>query len=415
MVEKVMETLNQADEKIMGGPDFPVGLVKRRKEIEKMLTESKSLQCFGRFGLVGMGGIGKTTTAKSIYNKMHKKFEASFFCLNIREHAGYDRGLEDLQAKILQNTALNVNKDKRAYDIEHRPQKIEINDVEHGKSILSSELKGINALIVLDDVDHESHIDALYRPLYTLGAKSVVVITTRNRDSLKREQLTEIYEMQELDKENSERLFHWHAFLKPDAPAHLKRVSQDVIAACKGLPLSLEVIGSSLYGCESESDISLWEENLRHLQENENIFGVLRISYHHLEGNEKEAFLDICCFLIGKHEDIVCIFLEGCYRTGQKILDVLKSRSLVSTDAEGLIRVHDQIRDMGRHIVREGKKDRVWEEETANDVLEVRDAFFLNIYCQFEICYMMCAESYISVERREKRTEDGCLHCVVFQ
>ncbi|KAH7281856.1 hypothetical protein KP509_36G066600 [Ceratopteris richardii] len=370
MVEKVMKTLNQADEKIMGGPDFPVGLVKRRKEIEKMLTESKSLQCFGRFGLVGMGGIGKTTTAMSIYNKMHKKFEASFFCLNIREHAGYDRGLEDLQAKILQNTVLNVNKDKRTYDIEHRQKKIEINDVEHGKSILSSELKGINALIVLDDVDHESHIDALYRPLCTLGAKSVVVITTRNRDSLKREQLTEIYEMQELDKESSERLFHWHAFLKPEAPAHLKTVSQDVIAACKGLPLSLKVIGSYLYGHESESDISLWEESFRHLQENEDIFGVLRISYDHLRGNEKEAFLDICCFLIGKLEDYVCIFLEGCYGMGQTLLNVLKSRSLVSTDAEGLIRVHDQLRDMGRHIVREGKKDRVWEEETANDVLE---------------------------------------------
>ncbi|KAH7388594.1 hypothetical protein KP509_16G083400 [Ceratopteris richardii] len=165
--------------------------------------------------------------------------------------------------------------------------------------------------------------------------------------------------MPELDKESSERLFHWHAFLKPDAPAHLKRVSQDVIAACKGLPLSLKVIGSHLYG---ESDISLWEGSLRQL---------LRISYYDpLRGNQKEAFLDICCFLIGKHEDIVCMFLEGCYGTDQTILDVLKSRSLVSTDAEGRIRVHDQLRDMGRHIVREEKKDRVWEEEAANDVLE---------------------------------------------
>ncbi|KAH7281870.1 hypothetical protein KP509_36G067300 [Ceratopteris richardii] len=370
MVEKVMKTLNQADEKIMDGPDFPVGLVKRRDEIEShiMLRESESLQAFG---LVGMGGIGKTTAAMSIYNRMHKKFEASFFCLNIREHAGYNRGLVDLQAEILQNTVLNVNKDERTYDIEHRKKKIKINNVENGKTILKSELMGINALIVLDDVDCESHIDALYRPLCTLGAKSVVVITTRNRDSLKREQLTEIFEMPELDEESSERLFHWHAFLKPDAPAHLKRFSQDVIAACKGLPLSLKVIGSYLYGHESESEISKWEESLRHLQEKEDIFGVLRISYDHLRGNEKEAFLDICCFLIGNHEDIVCMFLEGCYRTGQTILDVLKSRSLVSTDAEGQIRVHDQLRDMGRHIVREGKKDRVWEEEeTANDVLE---------------------------------------------
>ncbi|KAH7388598.1 hypothetical protein KP509_16G083300 [Ceratopteris richardii] len=121
MVEKVMKTFNQTDEKFMDGPDFPVGLVKRRDEIEShLLRESKSLQCFG---LVGMRGIGKTTTAMSIYNRMHKKFEASFFCLNIREHAGYNRGLEDLQAKILQNTVLNVNKDKRTYDIEHRQKK----------------------------------------------------------------------------------------------------------------------------------------------------------------------------------------------------------------------------------------------------------------------------------------------------
>ncbi|KAH6556934.1 hypothetical protein KP509_1Z147300 [Ceratopteris richardii] len=82
MGNEVVQTLNERGEEIMRAIDFPVGLAQRSSDIECSILEcvsrnENSVQCFG---LVGMGGIGKT----SIFNKIHSQFERSFFSLNTR-------------------------------------------------------------------------------------------------------------------------------------------------------------------------------------------------------------------------------------------------------------------------------------------------------------------------------------------
>ncbi|KAH6559499.1 hypothetical protein KP509_1Z005200 [Ceratopteris richardii] len=367
MVNEVVQTLNERSEEIMGAIDFPVGLAQRSSHIERSIVDcmsgsENSVQCFG---LVGMGGIGKTTLAMSIFNKIHSQFERSFFSLNTRaELQGKGTlGLIDVQKKMIAKL-LNIRSDD-----------VRIDNAEHGKMVLSSKVKHINALIVLDDVDDCRHLEAFCEPLQSsLGPKSVIIITTRDQKILGSAKSTMIFDIERLDEERSKSLFYWHAFMKPKPPADLEKVSQSVIEACQGLPLSLKIIGSDLYG---NSDREYWEDSLKLLQKGKkDIVDVLRISFDRLDTDEQEAFLDICCFLINEDVELTCMILKACYGVRKAHLSTLKNKCLITTYVGeygrriSRIGMHDQLRDMGRHIIREERRDRAWDEETANEILQ---------------------------------------------
>ncbi|KAH7404924.1 hypothetical protein KP509_15G049600 [Ceratopteris richardii] len=365
MVNKVVEMLSKGDQKTNQEViEFPVGL-KQRVDVMKsrILTDMQesdtSLLCFG---IWGMGGAGKTTIARSIYNGMHMHFDKSHLCSNTRADF-VNKGVVDMQKDIVRGMLGKLNKETEK-DWEHKWKEA---------------IKGINALIVLDDVDSEQHLEALYHPLCSsLGPKSVLIMTSRDRRVLESTQPKDIFLIEGFEnRKHSERLFYWHAFLKAEPPAHLLQVSSRIIDACQGLPLSLKVMGAHLYGRDDES---YWDESLLWLQQNEtDIFKKLRISLNGLEPKQMEAFLDICCFLIGEEEGTACSVLQGCYGLGRTYLEVLRNRCLIGISdnwsrhdmgPSRIIEVHDQIRDMGRRIVRDEKRDRAWDEETAENIFK---------------------------------------------
>ncbi|KAH7404406.1 hypothetical protein KP509_15G024100 [Ceratopteris richardii] len=401
MVHEVMRTLNKGHEEIMEDTTFPVGLSARVDEMWKEMSRylsgsNKGVQCLG---FLGMGGVGKTTTAMSVYNKIQNQFEAAYFCLNTRARAA--TGFEPLQREILesilsQNAAhgkalLSSSSMDPTNDEVHGNVLFSsglkginavaglepINNEVHGNALLSSRLRGIHALVVLDDVDSVAQLEAVYNPLCSsLASNSVVIITSRDRHILEHAQSRRIFEIQELNEESSQRLFNWHAFLKPEAPAHLKEVSESVISACRGLPLALKVMGARLY---HESEKKCWDESLHFLRQNEGeIFGVLRRSLEGLESAQRDSFLDIASFFVGSTDVICRAYLEGVYGVGWTRLKVLHSRCLLAFEKEvgncetkqRSIGMHDHLRDMGRQIIREKEKNRAWDEETAKDFLK---------------------------------------------
>ncbi|KAH7284947.1 hypothetical protein KP509_33G003500 [Ceratopteris richardii] len=372
LVEVVMEMFKEGNEKSMDVTDFPVGLLQREMIESRILSHmSRSHRSVQYFGLWGRGGVGKTTTVKSIYNRMRKEFKSSAHFLDTKaEMTSTNSGLVHVQRKILKNLkpkGIVISKIKTADD---------------GKRVLSSHLKGMSAFIVFDDLDTRSQIDALCCPLSSLGANSVVIITGRNREILTYASIPDenIFCIEGLSEENSEWLFCWHAFMNPAPPTHLKEVAKEVVEACQGLPLSLTVLGCHLYGA---SDINKWKESLHLIKQDEkNIFDFLSVSLNSLKLSEKEAFLDICCFFIGREEDFVCEFLEGCYEMGTTILTALKCQCLITVKSTikdnpydvrrevQTIQIHDQLRDMGRYIIQKEEKNRAWDEKTSNDILK---------------------------------------------
>ncbi|KAH7430936.1 hypothetical protein KP509_08G021400 [Ceratopteris richardii] len=74
------------------------------------------------------------------------------------------------------------------------------------------------------------------------------------------------------------------------------------------------------------------------------------------------------------------MILKACYRVGKTHLNTLKNKCLITTYVDGddgrrsRLGMHDHLRDMGRRIIREERRDRAWDEETANKILQDENA-----------------------------------------
>ena len=80
--------------------NHPVGVDCRLQDLVK-ISENHSMNDVILLGIWGMGGIGKTTLAKAIYNEVGRKFEGRSFLSNIREVWGQDSGPVNLQQQLL--------------------------------------------------------------------------------------------------------------------------------------------------------------------------------------------------------------------------------------------------------------------------------------------------------------------------
>ncbi|XP_042480481.1 disease resistance protein RUN1-like [Macadamia integrifolia] len=313
-------------------------------------------------GICGMGGVGKTTIAKAIYNLLFHQFEGSSFLPTIRESSEQPNGLAHLQEQLL-------------YDILHK-ENLQIRHVARGVNVIRERLRCKKVLIVLDDVDQLYQFNAFCggRTFDWFGPGSRIIVTTRDKDLAKQIGVEEVYEAEELDFCESLELFSCHAFRKNSPIENYIELSESVVKYVGGLPLALEVIGSSLF---LKRSIPEWESTIRKLKNvpYNQIQGILRLSFDALDETEKDIFLDIACFFIGRDKDDVCRILEGCGFFPDIGIRDLVQRSLITIDNQKKLGMHDLLRDMGREIVHEespkepGERSRLWFHEEVYDVL----------------------------------------------
>ncbi|XP_020993159.1 TMV resistance protein N [Arachis duranensis] len=333
-----------------------VGLQFRVAELKSLLDIESNKNTF-MLGIIGTGGIGKTTLAKVFYNSICNEFEGACFISNVRKASNQDKGRIFLQQKILSD-ALGV-------------QKIKLDSVEKGIHTIKANLSTKRVLIVLDDVDKIEQLKELAGGCDWFGLGSRIIVTTRDKHLLVAHQIRRIYEMEMMNDRESLELFCQNAFKMSTPARNYEDLSNRAIRYGKGLPLALKVIGSELIG----KDLQVWESSLDKYEKNPHgdIQNILRISYDSLERNEKEIFLDIACFFNGQRLKYVKRILDGCDFYTDSGIKILVDKSLITIE-NGYLRMHDLTQDMGREIVKQeapkesGERSRLW---LCKDVLEV--------------------------------------------
>ncbi|KAL4585961.1 hypothetical protein LXL04_010589 [Taraxacum kok-saghyz] len=144
-----------------------VGMESRMQDLEASL--GKGLENEVRMiGIKGMGGIGKTTLARAIFQEISSQFEGKSFVENVRE-ASKAKGLLSLQQQVLKDVLGADN----------------VNSVQDAISLMKDRMPLKKVLLVIDDVDHKDQLEALAGALYWFKGGSRIIITTRNKQVLK--------------------------------------------------------------------------------------------------------------------------------------------------------------------------------------------------------------------------------------
>ncbi|XP_059650599.1 disease resistance protein RUN1-like [Cornus florida] len=302
--EVVLEALRELKRNSLVVTDCLVGIDDHVEKLMKLFTSDVRI-----VGIHGMGGIGKTTIAKVIYNQLSQHFQPHC-CL-----------LEDVRATTQQQNGLVHLQKQLISDILKLRRPDLISNKDDGINAIKDRFSGKKVLVVVDDADHRDQLHAL-----ALG-KEV-----------------------------------WKGTLK-----------------------KLEVIP------------------IKHVQDK------LKISYDALEYDQQPIFLDIACFLIGVDGRIAFHMWDDCKFYPEIGIEVLINMSLVKIGDNNELRMHDQLRDLGRDIVRQenveepGKRSRVWFHEEAIAPLE-RHAIatklkVLNITCCKKMVSTPDFSAYTTLER----------------
>ncbi|XP_048439829.1 disease resistance protein RPV1-like isoform X1 [Pyrus x bretschneideri] len=356
LIEKIVEDIFQKLIRISSSKDDDlVEMDSHMHEMDLLLHPAPEMDDVCVVGIWGMGGIGKTTIARAVYEKIACQFEACCFLDNVKEEFSAC-GAVHMQEKLL-SRILN--------------EKVQsLGTLDRGYRMILERLQMKKVLIVLDDVDDVFQIETLLGKQHSFGGGSRIIITTRDKLVLSRADA--IYSPKVLSGDGALELFSQYAFRTKQPKRDYDPLSSRAVRYAQGLPLALKVLGAFLYN----KSVQEWEEVLEKLKKipQRGIHDVLRTSFDGLDDSEKDIFLDIACFFKGAEKDNATKVLDSCGFYPHTGLRVLIDRALITVSRETL-EMHDLLEEMGREIVRQesikepGKRSRLWNYEDVHHVL----------------------------------------------
>lgn len=225
--------------------------------------------------IVGMGGIGKTTLAENIYAQplIKAHFDVCAWVTITQQY--------NIRQILCQLLSLKEEESESTDDI-------------LGVQ-LHKYLFGRRFLIVMDDMWSLDawHMIQHFFPNNENGSR--ILVTTRLSRLSSQLNNEYIHQMEFLDEVNSLVLFSKIVFREESFPLELAEIGKEIVENCKGLPLSIVVVGGLLKKLEQTQEC--WESiknnvtSLVNLDNDRHCLRLLKMSYNHLPVYLKPCFL----------------------------------------------------------------------------------------------------------------------------
>ncbi|KAJ0860879.1 putative virus X resistance protein-like, coiled-coil [Helianthus annuus] len=340
-----------------------VGRVAEKEELLKKLLggDGSSNANFSIVPIVGMGGVGKTTLARLLYNdaKVEAHFELrAWVCVSD------DFDLFKISKTIFQD----VSGDYKPFE-----------DLNQIQIALKEKLKDKRFLIVVDDVWTESKDkwENFVLPFRSGALGSRIIMTTRKKELLDHLDFgdVDVDLLKSLSSEDALCIFAFHALGVDtfDQYPNLKEKGEAIVKKCGTLPLALKAIGSLLWKKPEEIWDDVLESKIWDLKyvgdlsaDWKAIFPVLMLSYHDLPSNLKRLFAYCSLFpkdfLFNKEKLVLLWMAEGFINEsnanksleyfGQKYFEPLVSRSFFqqAPNDTSLYVMHDLMNDLATFV-----------------------------------------------------------------
>ncbi|KAK9901855.1 hypothetical protein M0R45_001914 [Rubus argutus] len=331
---KVHPTITLSDSK-----DKLVGINSRLVELDFLLALEANDVRF--IGIWGMGGMGKTTLAKVVFERISHHFEVSKFLVNVREVSAKHGTLVHLQKQLLSP----ILKENIA----------QVWDEQEGILFIRKCLSNKKVLLIVDNIDHYNQLEILVGNKSWFGEGSRVIITTRDERLLNKHDI-ETFKIEGLNASTALELFSDNAFRKDEPHEGFLELSKRFVDYAKGLPLALKILGRSLYKRGRDEWISALD-NLNNSPDTK-IFSSLKISYDGLSDMSQNIFLDVAFFYKGKEKNKLIEILDRTYDfSSLSGINVLIEKSLLIIERGNKVEMHDLIQKMAWEIVRRESRD----------------------------------------------------------
>ncbi|KDP33396.1 hypothetical protein JCGZ_12852 [Jatropha curcas] len=313
--------------------------------------------------VVGMGGLGKTTIIKRVYDdgEVKKHFDSRAW-INVSQSFKIDEMLKDMIYQLFDG----VNK--------QAPQGMETMNSHRLKITIKEFLQQSRYLLVLDDIWGRDAWDAIKHAFPNNNQGSRVLLTTRNAEVASAtciESKGNIYVLEPLSDKESWTLFCKKTFRQNLSPPHLEVLSRQIVQRCSGLPLAI-VAMSGILATKDWSRIDEWEKLASNLWAEiggtdiqQSMAKILLLGYNDLPYYLKSCFLYLSIF--PEDHSIECMRLihlwiaEGFVKkvagktleeVAEAYLNELLTRSLIQvaqTTSDGRIhscRIHGLVREI---------------------------------------------------------------------
>ncbi|CAJ2639970.1 unnamed protein product [Trifolium pratense] len=267
-----------------------IGFQEPKNELTGWLLEGRSERTV--IAVVGMGGLGKTTLAKQVFN--NKEVVGHFDCrvwITVSE-SYYIEGL-------LRGMLNELYKQKG----DTPPQ--DISQMDRGSliSVLRNYLQQKRYVFVFDDVWNIHFWNEIENACIDNRMGSKIFITTRKMDVAKncqKSSFIEVHQLQPLTDDQSFELFKKKTFQLDDSdgccPNELNDISFKIAKKCKGLPLAIVAIGGLL--STKEKNVIEWRRFCKNmtleLKKDSNLIAInkiLALSYEDLPFHLKSCLL----------------------------------------------------------------------------------------------------------------------------